>query len=394
MLRKINIHGFKGVMDATLELGRLTAIVGPVGSGKTSCLEAVAMLGCAAQGQVDLGMLMLRGVRIGAPARYPTALAVESDGSRPITLEVSSDWASYHVNLTMPAEDDRARWGFAKETFHEDTRHVVDRSGRTAEIRNPSGEVLLSPKLDSDHGIASLIKGLRGDSQSAALVRELEKLMIFSLDTPVQAGTLKDPWPSSPMGPQGGGRTQAIERIRRSGVMARFEKEVSQAIVWLDSVAVEASPQAEPTLRFQDRQMAPGVGKLSAGELSEGALYVTALLTLLFDPATPPLLIVDNVDHALNPKLASYLFGRLQEIVLSDPQRPQLLLTSRHPYVLEKLDLTDERVRLYYASRDRLSGVARLTPVKDACIQEGQPGPDMPRARLWLSGGLAGVPSP
>lgn len=43
MLEKVEIKGYKSVFDVTLELGRLTVLVGANGSGKTSILEAIGL---------------------------------------------------------------------------------------------------------------------------------------------------------------------------------------------------------------------------------------------------------------------------------------------------------------------------------------------------------------
>ena len=58
MITSIRLQNFKGHRDTTVPLGRLTVLVGPNGSGKTSVLEALAIqsrLAMEATGNVFVG---------------------------------------------------------------------------------------------------------------------------------------------------------------------------------------------------------------------------------------------------------------------------------------------------------------------------------------------------
>jgi len=415
MLRKIHISGFKSAVDVDVELGRLNVLVGPNGAGKTNLLEAVSLIGCAASGRVDFDGFRARGVRPGAPGMYRTALASEKGGARPITLVASSDSATYRVRLEDPGKAKRGSgsapsWRFAEETFTEGEQEIGHRSKRKGRITNSQGKRQpVTPELD--RGIGPLMAPIRGDGEITALLRTLEGFAIYTPLTPMLRALIPDPVQKLPIGLMGGGLAEglfSLWRLKAGGAAlgARLERELGALVDWWEGIsfstsslrlltpAGEREAKLDPhiTLRLQDRFLRSGLKWLSASEVSEGALHVLCLLTLLFHPAAPSLVAIDNVDHALNPQLARYLLERVQAIVLAEPHRPQLLLTAHNPHVLDALSLGDDRVRLFIAGRDKRTGAMKVRrfPYSEALEQAKER--DMPLSRLWASGALGGVP--
>lgn len=73
MIRTIHIQGFKSIADQTFELGRLNCLIGANGVGKSNIIEAIGILGAAANGRVDDEAIVRRGVRAGLPRLYKTS---------------------------------------------------------------------------------------------------------------------------------------------------------------------------------------------------------------------------------------------------------------------------------------------------------------------------------
>ena len=53
MIRKLKIRGFKSITELDIELGVVNCFIGANGVGKSNILEAVGVLGAAANGSVD-----------------------------------------------------------------------------------------------------------------------------------------------------------------------------------------------------------------------------------------------------------------------------------------------------------------------------------------------------
>src|SRR6267378_233304 len=63
MIRKVRVENYKSIPDLTLDLGRVTVLIGANGSGKSNILEAIALASAAAQDKLDNEFLTSRGIR-------------------------------------------------------------------------------------------------------------------------------------------------------------------------------------------------------------------------------------------------------------------------------------------------------------------------------------------
>src|SRR5271167_2869680 len=64
MIRTIRVENYKSIPNLSLDLGRLTVLIGANGSGKRNILEAIALASAAAQDKLDNEFLISRGIRV------------------------------------------------------------------------------------------------------------------------------------------------------------------------------------------------------------------------------------------------------------------------------------------------------------------------------------------
>jgi len=130
MIRTIRIQGFKSISDQTLGLGRVNCFIGANGVGKSNILEAVGILGAAANGRVDDESIARRGVRQGLPRLYKTSF--EAGRIPPhITIEATADsGACFRVSLLNPLEKPEPAWSFKTETLSDGASELVSRGVR------------------------------------------------------------------------------------------------------------------------------------------------------------------------------------------------------------------------------------------------------------------------
>ena len=114
MIRTIRIQGFKSISDQTLGLGRVNCFIGANGVGKSNILEAVGILGAAANGRVDDESIARRGVRQGLPRLYK--ISFEAGRIPPhIAIEATADsGACFRVSLLNPLEKPEPAWSFPR----------------------------------------------------------------------------------------------------------------------------------------------------------------------------------------------------------------------------------------------------------------------------------------
>lgn len=139
--------------------------------------------------------------------------------------------------------------------------------------------------------------------------------------------------------------------------------------------------------------MKKGRNILSGYDASEGALYALFLAVVALHPNAPLFFAVDNADHGLNPALATALVRAFSRWIVENPRRPQVLMTSHNPAVLDGLPLQDDRIRLFTVDRDDTGrSVVRRVAVTPELLKTAT-GRDWPLSRLWMNKLIGGMPS-
>jgi energy-coupling factor transporter ATP-binding protein EcfA2 len=401
MISSFKVEGFKSLHATPVELGRVNVFIGANGSGKSNLLEAIGVLGAAAFGSVEPETLRYRGVRLGLPALYKSSFRGQRF-RRLITLEARAAGAIYRVGLDNPIASPSVKWKVASEALQEEGKWIVSRSPRGCRIYGQDDKIsrLYPP---AEQTVAKLALAARENTSVAReLVAELEGFGIYSPTTPVLRGIATEEVSRDPLGLTGGGLPEAIKHLvdRAGGTLGHYDlDDVWEMIEWAQDMAAVPAPQATLSpavktapivLRFRDRYMRPDRSALSAYDASEGALYVLFLLALSCHERAPRVFAVDNFDHAVHPRLACALTRTVAEQIVREGKR-QFLATTHNPLVLDGLDLTDDRIRLFAVERDR-AGFTQVTRVKvsDELLAEAKRG--LPLSRLWTMGRLGGVP--
>jgi hypothetical protein len=232
------------------------------------------------------------------------------------------------------------------------------------------------------------------------LVSTLSEFVIYDPQTYVLRGTQPDEQQLDPLGIQGGRLAEAIKLLLephgRFGQMPL--EELFSLIPWARAIDVSAPtsdllspsiPATRELVRFEDRYMREQLNRLSAYDASEGALYVLFTIALLFHPKAPRFFAIENVGHALHPRLARKLVEVLGQYARSS--KKQVLLTTHNPLVLDGLDLKHKDIRLFTVDRTE-SGRTVVTRINysDALAKAKKEGATL--SQMWTSGLLGAVP--
>lgn len=315
MIRKVLIRRFRRVRDVTLELGRLNVFIGANGVGKTSLMEAIALLGAAAGGRVDAGELRARG---GRPKWHRQMSSIEA----------WSDGASYRAELRNPSGS--GWWEFVGERMAEGEVELATREhGSGVVLLDRESKEYLAMTLGPTEGLAPGVRPFLGKGPAMELLLELERFVLYSPSPDVMAGRVADPTRVRPLGVAGGGLDAALADAARDRVL--WERLCAEAgSFWTGG--------------------AEGLTSAAAGDR---ARFVVFLFLLLLHRMAPPVLALKNPDAALSPRLAFRVMERVRKLVLDEPERPQILLATQRPEVLDALDLRDDRCRLFVVCRGR-----------------------------------------
>src|SRR6266850_778927 len=91
MIRKVRVENYKSIPDLTLDLGRLTVLIGANGSGKSNILEAIALASAAAQNKLDNEFLTSRGIRVTETRFMRSAFDKTPESGEDIKFSVQGD---------------------------------------------------------------------------------------------------------------------------------------------------------------------------------------------------------------------------------------------------------------------------------------------------------------
>jgi hypothetical protein len=368
MLKKISIRGFKSLYNLQdLEIGQVNVFIGANGAGKSNLLEAFGMLGAAAAGRADARNLLERGLRHSIPALYKTAL--KGAEASFVILKASGDWdeisAEYEVQLNRSPESPVDAWGYEKERLWQKNSEILE--------RELTKSILFSPFKQREIGHHPHRRGLFGflvnagskafEDATIHLHTLLSSYAIFTPATPVLRGIQPDPVPLDPLGLLGGRLAEAIEDIldlknRRFGRLGLDE--VLNLLGWPEGFDITAPsrellspnvPSLRSVVRFKDQRMQEKRSRLSGYDADEGSLHILFILLSALHPRTPPFFAIDNFGHAISPQTVKRLTRQFCRLMLESEPPRQVLLTTHNPMVLDGLNLSDERIRLFVAER-------------------------------------------
>jgi predicted ATPase len=194
---------------------------------------------------------------------------------------------------------------------------------------------------------------------------------------------------------------ELLTAARKNDPLDDLVEEVRDLLDWASdfsaapSLGVPLSPSAARSrlvIQFTDRYMAKKRSKLTGYDASEGALYVLYCAVLALHPKAPKCLAVDNVDQALNPRLAQKLMAALCSWTAALGAGQQWLVTAHNPAVLDGLSLDDPEVRLFTIDRDS-QGHTVVRRIDLSAALAVRPGADWTLSRMWMNGLLGAVPN-
>lgn len=401
LLARVSVKGFKSLADLDLELGLFNVFIGANGSGKTNLLEALGVLGAALEGGVLPEHLAARGVRASPPVLFKSSFAGQ-ELRRLITLAAHfTDSTMYQLGLENPIDQSERAWRIFSERFEQEggKRKFLRRSPRACILFDAIDERRIDNPIATETYAASAAKENPDAAGAQGLMAALTRYAIFSLNTPVLRGLAPDR-ERAPLGLSGGGLPGALRELLTKDRLGAFDRDDVLALLgWAAEISVVPSAEAVLSsavhggplvVQFKDRYMKRGRDLLSGYDANEGALYILFYLALASHRDAPRLCAIDDFDHCLNPLLACHLTEMLTRHFVADGSR-QWLVTTHNPLVLDGLDLSDDRIRLFAVDRDDsgMTHVKRVVVDPELLTKHAE---GYALSNLWVMGRLGGLP--
>ncbi len=424
MITKLEIKGFKSLVDVSIELGAVNVFIGANGSGKSNLLEAVGVLSAIVINGPQSESIYYRGVRVGAPSSYLSSFKTSS--SDRVRILVGNAKTEYEVEFG-PDPENQDRWRVFEETlwFENEVLFTIKnalltipaRSGRPEKnitipfliLSKTSGikvglilyQSFVETSSSFPSGSSEHLKALEFSeiiNSVDVFLNELFGYCVYSPSTPILRGSTENN-PREPLGIGGSGLGHAIHDMLKvdKQKLGPFDlDDVFELIDWANALQAGRDDEkgsnsileAGPARIFiGDKFMGEKHKSVSLLEASEGALYVLFMLAVVGHEQSSKIFAVDNFDQSLHPRLARELTERICDQILDDGTR-QMLATTHNPLVLDGLDLLDDRIRLFTVDRDKTGA----SQVKRVLVTEELIDKGLSLSRLWTSGRFGGVP--
>lgn len=397
IIKKINIDGFKSILNETIEFGQLNVFIGTNGAGKSNLLESIAMVSASIEGGIDYDRLARRGARLSAPEIFRSSFKNKKRKAL-FRIEVETDEYSYSMGIS-PKEG----FSYHSESLvrRSDERCVAGRSNKGAKIDG----IPLPSRIDRESSIISLYNTVHADFDD---MTGIKNYAIYSPSTPILRGVSNDGSNKAPLGLYGGRLAEALkEIISNTEKRTRHLDELLiffKLIDWMQSInttseidsklASEHISLGRNVLKYKDKYMKTNFNDIYAYDVSEGALYVLFTLLLLIHEDSPDIVAIDNIDSALNPGLIRTLMSQVSGII-NKKENKQIFMTTHNPITLDGIDLFNDDHRLFVVERDKegLTRVKRISPppgmTKEKWESEYY---GMKLSEIWLSGAIGGIP--
>jgi predicted ATPase len=348
MITKIELTNFKSHAHTVIEPGRVTALVGPNGCGKSAVLQSLYCLSRIVskppiqilKGELSLDILV-RGYR----------------------NDLSIDLATYNDKLEIQFFTDnqyghtrtwrlRGKWQLKEKPFDIGER-TLENLGKLSEhipseitlnlgaieyfkpspskLSQPTSIEDYPPKLNSDgSGLSSVIANL--------ILSEPERLQSIE-------NALREIVPT-------------INKIKaRHKRLAKAEKSF-----YIDKGRIQEATHLSSKTGYEMIFDTRSADAVPAHSMSEGTLLILGMLTLLQSPNPPKVFLLEDVEQGLHPFAQRQVMQVLKDF--AEKHDRQIILTSHSPYIIDELPAED--IWVMATDKDGISHTKRLSDHPDA----------------------------
>jgi len=328
VIASIQFRRFKVLRSASLQLEPFNLVIGPNGSGKTSLIQAILKLHALA------GLSLPEAI---VPARNPHGPELVFHFTPPhaaveVRLSCVSELVCDHLEVKTPNPAD---WETVKAQLASTRVYLFDHYAMAAAAPRAAGDELAA----------------NGANLAAVL---------------------------------------AARRTRQPAAYAAWEAETLRLLPDYARIELRDAPgdKVELTLALREE----GGAMIPADGISQGTLYLLALLALAYDPAPPSILCIEEVDRGIHPRRLREVRDMLYRLSYPaafglDRAPTQVIATTHSPYLLDQFRDHPEEIVIAQKS-GRSATFERLIdrPDLDELLREGSLGD------MWFAGLLGGVP--
>ncbi len=195
--------------------------------------------------------------------------------------------------------------------------------------------------------------------------------------------------PAAEVGPSGIGATQVLDILKngdREELFEEIESHLKQYVPEVEKLSLQTVKQGFKQIQVREK----GLNKPTPGpELSEGTRLILAILTILHQEKPPPIILLEDIDRGMHPRLFEYMAPLMKDIAVR--MDVNIIATTHNPYLVDAFQ-DDKKAVIIVEKED---GASTLTTLEDKLegLNYDEVNPDdLPLGQLWYSGLVGGVP--
>lgn len=318
MISKVSFRSFKSLRKVDIDFAsRLTVLVGPNASGKTSVLQGISLA---------------------------TKVTESSDWEAGISRDLVCKLAGADSQIGLRVDWTRNGVTESRSLHSEEIGRSTGKASRTKFVLTVADQ-----KLPLQADIPSLgmpVPIHRFDVGSLAR-RAVPDGSHMTADGTGLAGTLADIATSDPLR-----FTQIMDSLRKVIPVVKQVRLLPVDVKVAVSTTDPMGQRAEGTEVRRGYQLAfdlRGAARVPAEQVSEGTLLTLGLLTAVMAYEGRWLFLLDDIDRGLHPSAQRELIGILRALLAQNPDY-QVIATTHSPYLLDLLK--PEEVRIVTAAED------------------------------------------
>lgn len=344
MLRRLSLDGFKAFGKGEVQLRPFTVLIGPNGSGKTTILEAIDILGRLVTGTIK-DLLDIKGWEYGD---LPHLRGATSEFSITADLDLADENMQWTVGLGA-----RRRPGISGEQVQVMPTGLRGAGEAPVVILERHGRAMW--RMDADAKIDTITQTLTSSWLSAIgdedEGRFPQLVQIANWARGVRGYFFLDPLRlRSPS--RGDGRELGVNgeylapflarlRDRHRAAFLRIEHRVRKHYPRLVELHAVRKGNGLAHLEVTERWNGE-TARFNARQVSDGLLRLVAVAAMHELPVTPSVLLLDEVENGLHPHLLGGFVRMLQDLVKSSAGATQVILTTHSPITVNFCESADD----------------------------------------------------
>ena len=327
-------------------MGRLTVITGGNGVGKSNVYRALRLLVDAAEGQLGRALAREGGMPSALWAGEKSKTAPKNEGRR-LSIGFADDALAYELRLGLPP--------LASSAFHLDP-HVKEETIRTIErprvnllerrnlsamLRDYDGHpVTFGATIDINESVLSQLAEPHRYPVLSTLRERLRRWRFYhqirtDAESPLRAVQIGTRTPV--LAHDGHDLASALQTIVENGDGAALAQAVEEAF---DGARLQITSESA---RFRLQLVTPGVFRpMDAAELSDGTLRYLALLAALHTPRPPELLVLNEPETSLHPRVLVPLARQ----IVAGGARSQVIVVSHAAALVDAISSARDATRI------------------------------------------------